>query len=155
MIQIDIPQGGRRPSIPGIIRKPVQVVVTPKPRKEPLPVKKPNKGNIWQDLGNIIVGGGSAIIGATPLRPGEGGSIIPTLTVDPLPTNPIRIPEVTLPPLPSLPPFPDLGLPGLPAFPDLGLPSIGKFFDDLKVGGGLILLGIGGLVALFILTRNK
>ena len=149
MIQIDVPQGGRKPSIPGKIRKPVQVVVTPKPRKDPLPVKKPRKGNIWQDLGNVLIGGGSAIIGITPIRPGEGGSIIPIIDVTPLPTNPIKLPEVTLPPLP------EITLPSLPAFPDLGLPNIGKFFDDLKVGGGLILLGIGGLVALFILTRKK
>jgi len=156
LIQIDVRQGEKKPSIPGTIKKPVAVVVTPKPRKDPLPVTKKPKKN--PSVIDIIIGG-VLPIATNPIIPGTGTTLLPVIPG-----------EITTPISPNVP----IGgqLPGavgdivggigdaigdikLPAFPDLGLPNIGKFFDDLKVGGGLVLLGIGGLIALFILTRNK
>lgn len=148
MIQIDVPQGTKKPSIPVTVKNPVSVIVTPKPSPKPIPAPdKPKKGG-----GSIIdlIIGGVLPIATNPILPGTN---LPIFT--PIPgkiTTPISPNVPVLGELPNV--IEDIKLPSLPAFPDLGLPSIGKFFDDLKVGGGIILLGIAGLVALLIITRK-
>lgn len=162
---IDLPQGGRMPSSlspkkPLIVKAgspPVKMVYTPTPAKKSQltnPEKtKPKQGNLI----DIIING-VLPIATNPVIPGTGGITL-------LPKTPGQVTTPISPNVPVLGNIPpvlggiadtigDIKLPSLPAFPDLGLPNIGKWFDDLKSGAGLVLLGIGGLIALLIITRK-
>jgi len=149
MIQIDVPQGSKKPSIPVTVKKPVSVVVTPKPRTQPLPVSSPKPKKNLSVIDVII--GGVLPIATNPIIPGTDTPLLPTK------------PGLISTPLPGvvIDPSKPITLPSLPAFPDLGLPSIGDIGDAITAPfkwlgdmGKYVLIGGIALVGILLLTRK-
>ena len=148
MIQIDVPQGSKKPSIPVTVRGPVSVVVTPKAAPKLDPIKpKPKKTPSVID----VILQGVLPIATNPIIPGTSTPL--------LPTQPGRIST----PLPgvSIDPTKPITVPSLPVFPDLGLPSIGDFgnmlkkpFEFLGDMSKLVLIGGIALGGILLLTRS-